>query len=210
MPYRYNFYAGGYYHIYNRGVEKRPIFRQEKDYFKLISIFSAYLSPQKDPTLKRHPVFDKEIELFCFSLMPNHFHLLLRQKANDSISRFMKCVWNAYSSYFNVNYERVGPIFQGRFKAKEVGNDAYLLDLSRYIHRNSIGLTDGAGKTRPLLEYRYSSYRHYLNLENMPFVHSEEILSFFNSSRPGFSYQNFVENDNENESLLKDFIFDET
>ncbi|MCL5676120.1 MAG: transposase [Patescibacteria group bacterium] len=211
MPYRYNFHENGYYHVYNRGVEKRPIFLDEADYNCLLSIFRAYLSPKKDPTFPGRFPFYKEIQILAFCLMPNHFHLLIKQLLADSLSRFMKCVWNTYLPYFNDKYQRVGPLFQGRFKGKEVENNDYLLGLTYYIHRNSLGLIEAQKKTRPsavLSDYPYSSYRHYLGLEKLPFVHNEEILAFFSQTNPALSYQNFVEDKETNLLLPQELTFE--
>ena len=150
------FISDSYYHLYNRGVEKRLIFQDEQDYSVFISYLKTYLVPKdlelinqtfsnpnsspkdKDKALKllRLNNFSKEIDLLVYCLMPNHFHLLVHQKSENSIDRFTNSIFTRYSMYFNKKYKRVGPLFQGLYKAVRVGSEEQLLWLSRYIHLN--------------------------------------------------------------------------
>ena len=113
------------YHVYNRGNRKNKIFLNVKDY-------QRFLRKLKEYTKK----FD--VSLVCYCLMPNHFHLLLVQKDESAITKFMLSLCTSYSKYFNIKHELVGRLFQARFRAKIVETDEYLLHLSRYIHLNSI------------------------------------------------------------------------
>lgn len=127
----------GYYHIYNRGVEKRKIFIDEQDYRVFLSYLKIYLLPKIDSTneivsnkngvdedqdktiseiYKLNNFFNK-IDLISYVLMPNHFHLELKQKNRKEIEFFMRSLITKYSKYFNKKYERVGPLFQSRYKA---------------------------------------------------------------------------------------------
>lgn len=198
----------GFYHIYNRGVEKRTIFNNYQDYKVFLKYLKQYLSPPPDlsniktsvsfqgTTFKgvpRQPKnFHKEIELYVFSLLPNHFHLLLKQSSRDSIHRFMKSLTLRYAVYYNKKYNRVGQLFQGRYKAILVTKDEYLLHLSRYIHLNPLE------NTRNLTE-SFSSYADYLGLRKTEWINTSFILSYFNNSvikelKKLNSYQKFVEN----------------
>ena len=97
-----------YYHIYNRGVEKRNVFREDIDYLVLLNYIKEALLPEPEippdtPLIKIKLVnhFDKNIELVAFCLMPNHYHLLLKQANKDSMEKFMRSVFTRYSMYFN-------------------------------------------------------------------------------------------------------------
>lgn len=201
------FIPHSYYHLYNRGVEKRTIFQDKQDYFIFLSYLKTYLLPKE--TNKLHSIllnpastskekasalkllrmnnFTDDITLLAFCLMPNHFHLLIKQVEANTIDRFMNSLMTRYSMYFNRKYKRVGPLFQGLYKAVLVTTDEQLLHLSRYIHRNP------ASKGSALQSYEYSSYPVYLEVQKIEWVKSENILAHFSKSRLN-SYQSFVEN----------------
>lgn len=172
----------GIYHIYNRGVEKRDIFLDEQDYKTFLYFLKQYLLDPNDPqkktreykgrTLVRRSFIDR-VELLAYCLMPNHFHLLIKQKGENDMTEFIKCLATSYSMYFNDKYKRVGSLFQGRYKAVLVENDDYLLHLSRYIHINP----DYKGRT--LAEYSWSSYQEYLGIRGTKWVKPEFILNIF-------------------------------
>lgn len=190
------------YHIYNRGVEKRKIFLDEQDYKVFLTCLKQYLSnPETEPkrqtlqgeTLQYHRSknYFEEIELLSFCLMPNHIHLLIKQKNKDSIKKFTQSLFTRYSIYFNRKYERSGPLFQGVYKATNVVNKDYLLDLTRYIHKNPL-------KYRRNLIESYSSYSTYLGLNNTVWVNKNIVLDYFNEStfikhKNIRSYKEFVE-----------------
>lgn len=176
----------GYYHIYNRGVNKNKIFLDSQDYSIFISYLKLYLDPLtgSDPRSLTH-----EVNLLTYCLMPNHFHLLIKQITKNAMIKLMRSVSTRYSMYFNTKYKRVGPLFQGKYKAVLITNDIYLLHLSRYIHLNP-----GSDPRR----YPYSSYSHYLGDKSISWIKSEEILNHFKTVRKisikdCFSYQSFVE-----------------
>src|SRR3989344_3689465 len=138
-----------FYHIINRGIEKRLIFRQQSDYLK----FLKYLYRCKTK-------FDWII--YCFCLMPNHFHLLI-QTQEDPLGSVMKSLQTAYGVYFNHKYERVGPVFSGRYKSIICQKDEYLLQVSKYIHLNPVK----AGLVKRPADYPYSSYKEYVDRANI-------------------------------------------
>jgi len=197
----------GFYHIYNRGVEKRVIFEDEQDYKVFLNYLKEYLSPPikmegrlKTFTLKgttfqgipHHPKnYFLKIELLAYCLMPNHFHLLIKQIEKGSMKDFMRSVATRYSMYFNKRYSRVGTLFQGIYKAVMIGDDNYLLHLSRYIHLNPSEYTND-------LPSAYSSYADYLGIRKTSWISTGEILSFFDKAKADFfkrtnSYKDFVE-----------------
>lgn len=166
------FVANEYYHIYNRGSEKRTIFQSPRDY-------NNFLTRTKEKAEKY------SIDILAYCLMPNHFHFLLKQVSDIPLTRFMNAIQLGHAKYFNTKYERIGPLFQGRFKAKLIDNKEYLLHLSAYIHRNPVNF---------LREYPYSSYREYINPEKRNVSKTDVILSYFSKTNSKLSYEDFVEN----------------
>lgn len=208
MPHRntIRFYAPkNYYHIYNRGVEKRRIFLDHEDYSTFEKIIISYLTPEDDDNIGipirytpywRSKLQESEIEIISYCLMPNHFHFLLKQNTENGITKFMRRISNSYVRYFNKKYERVGSLFQGKFKAVIVETESYLLHLSRYIHLNPLEIAPkNTNQYIWLRKYPYSSYSYYLNPIKDSWVKSEIIMSHFKSVKNDyFSYQSFVEN----------------
>ena len=180
-----NFYEGGYYHIFNRGVEKRNIFMDAQDYNIFMYYLFVYLKPLKE-VLARYPdlpirLYNKnlnsQVDLLSYCLMPNHFHLLIRQVSLDGITRLLKQLTNAYTFYFNNKYKRVGGLVQGRFKAVEIFNDDLLLHVSRYIHLNPV-VAEIANDPE---EYKWSSYHEYVTRYYL--CETRTVLQIFGSVR---------------------------
>lgn len=185
-----------HYHVYNRGVEKRVIFTDPQDYEVFLHFLKFYLSPKNEalthpleniemsPNLKPQkprPLVNlhKEVELVAYCLMPNHFHLLIKQITRDGITKLMRALSTSYTMYFNKKYKRVGTLFQGKYKAALIGKDSYLLHLSRYIHLNPIGTGSDP------VQWPYSSYQYYLGYKKADWVKPEIVLKFF--ERPDWS-----------------------
>ncbi|MDO8638825.1 MAG: transposase [Candidatus Daviesbacteria bacterium] len=210
-----------YYHIYNRGVEKRLIFQDKQDYTVFLSYLETYLIPKNEELLTQQlfdPLLDarekdkiskllklnnfaNEITLLAYCLMPNHFHFLIKQKSADSMDKFMNSLGTRYTMYFNKKYERVGSLYQDVYKAVTVFTDEQLLNVSHYIHTNPI-------KNIPISKFKKlasqgdaleayfsqpSSYPEYLGQRKTEWVHPEEILNFFDKEHPNYSYQKFIE-----------------
>jgi putative transposase len=194
------------YHLYNRGVEKRVIFLDKQDYNVFLSYLRFYLSPRlkgltpKVPPSHQLKNYHDQISLLAFCLMPNHYHLLVHQRKANAISCFMRSLCTKYSMYFNKKYERVGGLFQGRYKAVEATSDEQLLYLSKYIHLNPTSLTgtDPAGLTgsvpvKSIFEYRYSSLKYYLTYLKKPWFDPNSVLTLFSQINPDYSYQEYIE-----------------
>jgi putative transposase len=184
-----------FYHIYNRGVEGRSIFCDDQDYRIFLSYIKRYLTRitrNEVPPRWRSDVVDK-LQLVSYCLMPNHFHLLVKQKTSDGMTIFMKALMNSYVRYFNQKYKRVGGLFQGVFKAVEIAEETYLLHLTRYIHLNPLDL-EGINFSR--LEDYFCSYGEYIGKRNTSWIHTKEIISMFGSKLAGIesfsSYKDFV------------------
>lgn len=200
----------GYYHIYNRGVEKRVIFLDQQDYSVFLSYLKEYLLPKKEKELherlsdpqissvERNKVlkslhlnnFSQEITLLAYCLMPNHFHFFVKQKSINAIDKFMNSLATRYTMYFNRKYKRVGSLCQDVYKAVLISNEAQFLHLSRYIHKQALNLG-----SQPC------SYPEYMGLRRTLWVKPDEILNYFSRTNPSLSYQNFVAQSEENERL---------
>jgi len=202
----------GFYHVYNRGVEKRNIFLDEQDYKVFLSYLKLYLTSKDDSInliKKRSDLSDDQknekisklmalknyfnkIELLCYVLMPNHFHLEIRQKNKTNIEDFMRSIITKYSKYFNKRYDRVGPLFQGRYNAVLITNKKYLLHLGRYIHLNPQEII---ANKQSLSSYPWSSYQAYINHLSVSWLNKNYFFSDFEKNK-GFSfnsYKGFVE-----------------
>lgn len=196
-----------YYHIYNRGVAKLPIFLDEQDYKVFLSHLKLYLSaPDKnDKTFPSHKLknYSGKIKLLAYCLMPNHFHFFVWQKEIDNITGFMRSLMIKYSLYFNKKYHRVGPVFQGKFKAVMVTGEPQFIFLSKYIHRNPYT------SSSELEVFPYSSYRNYLGIISQVWVDPSEILSYFSQTKLANSYKTFVEELDERDlPTIKDLMLD--
>lgn len=199
------------YHIYNRGVEKREIFTDDKDRFRFIhdlfefndenavSNVSYYFNTNTKSMEVEPQYLNRErkprkllIEILVFTLMLNHFHLILRQKRKDGIVKFMQKLGTGYTMYFNKKYERVGSLFQGRFKAVLVNQESHFIHLPFYIHTNPLDLKIYRGSTsidwqrqmRFLENYRWSSFLDYIGKKNFPSVTCRRFfLEFFGGEK---------------------------
>lgn len=203
----------GYYHLYNRGVEKREIFSDERDYKTFLYFLKNYLSftPKPENPLDKwqRRSLSKEVDLLVYCLMPNHFHFLVKQKSERGITKFMRALCANYVMYFNQRYQRQGGLFQSAYKAVLVETDEQLLHLSRYIHLNPLELLQ---KHQGPEDYSYSSYRDYMDKRKTKWLETETILGYFkNARRSGLkdflSYQSFVESysDEQGEFTLRNF-----
>jgi len=182
MSRNFNFEIKEYYHCYGRGTDKRKVFLSKKDYQRFIallfvcnSVDTIHLSDHSEKSFDDLFLLEREntlVDIGAYCLMPNHFHLLLREKSENGISLFMQKLITAYTMYFNKKNERSGALFESRFKARHVNIDKYLKYLFSYIHLNPVKLInpewrkDGIkniNETKKFLEkYDYSSYLDYL------------------------------------------------
>ncbi|MBP9670107.1 transposase [Candidatus Woesebacteria bacterium] len=208
----------GFYHIYNRGVEKRDVFLDDDDYKKFLSYLKVYLDKPnlQGLTLKAEDGktippsrvlrnFNGEIDLQAYCLMPNHFHFLIHQHDERSIASFMQALITKYSMYFNKKYKRVGGLFQGRYKTVRIVSEEQYTYVSKYIHRNPIDLPSGSDP-EGLMKYKYSSYGNYLGLFKQSWVKTEDILSYFSKTSPRNTYQAFVEETGDISMIYKEMI----
>ena len=200
MAQRPPFTNGEFYHIYNRGVEKRKIFLDKKDYFRFLHDLFEFNDADETLNLNYYyygsptTIVERRprkllVDVLAFALMPNHYHLLLRQRRENGISKFLQKLAGGYTRYFNEKRERSGVLFQGKFKAKHINDDRYLRHLLLYLHTNPVdifqknwkraGITHAARALRFLERYRWSSYPDYLGIKNFPSVINLELVDEF-------------------------------
>ena len=196
------------YHIYNRGVEKRKTFLDNQDHLRFIhDLFefnneepttislNYHFSKSKTqslevglPKINRRKPRKLIIDLLAFCLMPNHFHLIIQQRVENGVTNFMRKLGTGYTNYFNKKHERVGPLFQGKFKSTSISKEGHLLYLPHYIHFNPLDLhmpewrdkkiTNNNQALSYLKSYRWSSLLDYMNVKNFPSITSR---SFYRS-----------------------------
>ncbi len=170
-----------FYHIYNRGNSKQTIFHDRKDYERFLKLLflSNDSNKFKIQSFKDKNIFettetqDRLVSIGSYCLMPNHFHILITQTENGSISKFMQKVSTGYSMYYNQKYKRTGTLFEGKFKSVHINNDSYLKYIFSYIHLNPIkiiqndwkevGIKNLDGALDYLNKYHYSSYLDFKN-----------------------------------------------
>ncbi|CAN5384309.1 hypothetical protein BH10PAT3_BH10PAT3_2720 [soil metagenome] len=171
-----------YYHIYNRGVEKRNIFLDKQDYVVFLSYIKRHLGIAvvvNQQNAHAYPNYHQYLKLLAFCLMPNHFHMLIYQDLDETaITRLIRSVCTAYTMYFNKKYKRVGHLFQGRFKASRISSDAYVQHISRYIHMNP----------NNYMNYKWSSLPYYLSKQSVDWVDPTLIINMFNSKEEYFLF----------------------
>lgn len=195
------------YHLYNRGVDKRSIFLNDSYFSRFTSLLKHYLrfdypyslllqrrrkcEDVKSLALKleRHRWERPLVDILSFCLLPNHFHLQVKQLVENGISTFMHRLGTSYTNYFNIRNERVGRLFQGPFKSVRVENEGQFLCLNRYIHVNPIAADLASIKN--LTAWRWSSLSEYVGKckDGARICNTKEIFNYFKDTA---SYLDFV------------------
>ena len=172
-----------FYHIYNRGAHKQPIFNDDQDFTVFLSLLKRILGKdQQSDKFGRHYLhLRSEVSIVTYCLMPNHFHLLCFNKSQMGIEKLLRSITTSYSMYYNRKYNHSGHVFEGIYKASLIESDQYLQHITRYIHRNP----------KHYAEYNYSSYQSLVKKLNVPWVDSETFWSTFEGSAE--EYIKFVE-----------------
>lgn len=192
------------YHVFNRGLEKRPVFTDVREFSRVILTLDFYRF--KNPFLRLSKVLlleksirekfwrdlretgRKRVEIISYCFMPNHFHFLLRQKENGGISKFVSDFTNSYTRYFNTKHNRrIGPIFQGGFNAVRIEDDEQLLQVVRYICINPA--VSFMVKQEDIDKYPWSSLPESLGNLEREIVQEKEVLSYFKSRE---SFKKFI------------------
>ncbi len=208
------------YHIYNRGNDKRPIFLDNSDYIRFLFLIIFFQSPSVpfynishhvahyvkhrvfniDLQIRIRIVKERAVELISFTLMPNHFHILLLEKDKGGISRYMQRILDAYTKYWNTKHQKSGHLFQGPFGAKYIETNEQLLYTSAYIHRNQHELSKWHGKEAL---FPWSSYYDYVEKNRWgKLLSTERLLEQFPTTT---AYREFVDT-----STAKDNTGEET
>ena len=197
-----NLVSGEIYHIYNRGVDKRDIFMDDEDRFRFIhdlfefndenavSNLGIHLNTNKTkevglPYINRKPR-KVLVEILAFCMMDNHYHMIVRQKAENGITEFMRKLGTGYTNYFNQKYERTGALFQGRFKSVCIKSNAHLMYLPIYIHLNPLDFKFHTWREKKIKNYkeaiefldsyRWSSYMDYTGQKNFPSLIKKDFI----------------------------------
>ncbi|MDP2886695.1 MAG: transposase [Ignavibacteria bacterium] len=166
------FEKGEYYHVYNRGCNKEDIFRDKENYVYLLRLMEKGLE-----------TYDATLAAYC--LMPNHYHLLLRQDSETPISEFIQDIFNRYVKGFNAWCGRSGTLFEERFKAKHIDNEDYLMHLCRYIHLNPLR----AGLVKSIEDWGFSDYLEWIGKRPIRFADPGIIRASFRTPE---AYVRFV------------------
>jgi putative transposase len=153
-------YSDKYYHIYNRGNNKDLIFFEDDNYLYFLNQFKKHVSPF--------------CNTYAYCLMPNHFHFFIKVIDEDSFEKGIKNFFISYSKSINKKYNRVGGLFQGRFKASEITSDSYYTTIISYIHQNPVI----AGLVEKMEDYKYSSYLAYIS-DKKTLINKSEILEWY-------------------------------
>jgi putative transposase len=202
------------YHIYNRSIAKEQIFTSLSQLNHMFETIDYYRYPQilrysefRKLTNEAKQIYQYNmeqknplVEIFTFSFMPNHFHILLRQTEENGIKQFISILQNSYAKYFNTRYHRQGGLFQSPFQARWIETDEQFIHVSRYIHLNHV--TSYIIPIEKLANYQYSSYSSYLGISNTTWLNSKPILGFFSSTE---KYKQFVEDQVDYQRTLAKF-----
>ncbi len=161
-----------YYHIYNRGARQLTIFREQTNYLFIIDKIQKYRKTN-------------DVAVIAYCLMPNHYHLLLRQDGNDPAGNVPQSVFNSYSKAYNLKYSHSGTLFEGRFRAKAIQTKSHLLHLCRYIHGNPVK----DGLVADPAEWPYSNYLEWIGERKGTLVDREFIENQFDNAE---EYKKFL------------------
>ena len=172
MPKRVPFVQGGYYHIYNRGAGRQPIFAEERNYAYLLRLLKEVSA-------------ECEVTVVAYCLLPNHYHWLLRQEGETAAGRVPARVFGSYTQAFNRAYQRTGTLFEGPYKALAVETDSYLMTLCSYIHLNAVH----HGLVRRPEQWAYSNYLEWIEERPGTLVDRELVRDYFATPQ---AYRDFV------------------
>ena len=210
------FVNNGIYHIFNKTTDKSKIFTVDLHASLFQELLKYYRSTKSNIRYSHFKELESEmfeyhkkqilikkyhlVEIYCFCIMPTHFHLLLKQKVKNGVSYFMSKVINSFTRYYNIKYEHYGQLFLSPFRAVAVRTFEQFIHVSRYIHLNpySSGIVTDISK---LLDYPYSSFSIYQNNKKDKFIEKSFLLKMFNNN---FSqYKEFVINNAEYQKSLE-------
>ncbi|MEK7192661.1 MAG: transposase [Patescibacteria group bacterium] len=209
MQRKFEFSVDEYYHIFNRGTDKRIIFVDDYDreYFITLLYLCNSARPIDSREIKKAGdpfLFERGGRLVfigAWCLIPNHFHLLVKEAIEGGVSKFILKIGTAYSSYFNRRHGRSGHLFQGPFQARHVADDRYLEYLYAYIHINSVdlylpgwkekGFKDSKASMKFMEKYPFSSYSDYRGVDRVwgKILDQQQFPDYFSEEN---SFENLV------------------
>lgn len=191
------------YHLINRGTDSRIIFKNTQDYERFLltllecnNVNNLYNVKHRNRRHNKETINTKEIqrfvEILCISLLPNHFHIVVKQLVDGGISKLMQRVGNSYTKYFNIKNSRKGSLFMSRYKSVHVNTDTQIRHLITYVHANPLDLItpewrngeiQNHKKAKEFLEnYKWSSYLFYSKgngLDLISQIISREMVDIF-------------------------------
>jgi len=208
MTLKRNFAENEYYHIYNRGAFKQTLFRDKGDYirflFSIIHNQSPILFPNPHRLVKQFSptegfalpadetndiMLNRFVELTTFCIMPNHYHLIVKEVVEGGISRYLQRIGDGYTRYFNIRYQTSGCVFQDTFQSRHIADNNYLLYLSAYIHRNPRELKQWKNKE---FEYPWSSLQDFTEGNRWGGLLMSDIIADQFDATSNSNYKDFV------------------
>lgn len=208
-----------HYHLCSRGLDREQLFKDDRDYIRFLFLMLYYQSPLKlnntsyyvscylkkerfclNELKLKELAKRRQLEVVSFALMPNHFHILIKNIEEHAASAYMQRVLMAYGKYYNEKYKRVGHVFDGPYKCTHIENNKQLLHVSCYIHKNPIDIKDYSFNYE---SYPYSSYQDYIGNNRWDeLLKPNIVLSQFKSPS---NYKDFVStNPTKEEDLMLD------
>lgn len=186
------FSRGCHYHVYNRGSNRQLIFRERENYLFLLKRFGKH-------------ALEMSITVVAYCLMPNHYHFLLRQDGDVSISDLMQAIFNSYSKAFNKMYKRSGTLFEGPFKSIHVDKENYLIHLCRYIHRNPLE----AGLVNNLEVWPFSNYLEWVGGRDGKLVDRDFLNAYFRTAEDYIEFVKDLDDAERVKPKIKKYLFEE-
>ncbi|MEK7613251.1 MAG: transposase [Patescibacteria group bacterium] len=199
---------GEYYHIYNRGAFKQNLFKDSRDYARflfyilygqspvlfnhvtrLVKTFNASEGFAVPPAETNDVIQNRGVELTAFCVMPNHYHLVVKEIQEGGIAYYLQRIGTGYTKYFNTKYETSGRIFESAYKARHVGDNNYLLYLSTYIHRNPRELKQWKDKE---FHYPWSSLQDFTEGNRWGGLLMSDIIADQFDTTSNSNYKDFV------------------
>lgn len=189
------FANGEYYHIYNRGVDKRAVVSDKYDAQRFLESMTIFNTEDPVGSIYEHSFIDNNdihvrkplVSIVCYCLNPNHYHMLVCQRCERGVEKFMHKLSTGYTCYFNQKYKRTGSLFQGPYKAIHIDSNEYLLHLSAYVNLN-YKIHQLGGLAAKLVR---SSWEEYCGDSKNNFCRKDIILKQFTNS---LEYITFAKN----------------
>ena len=213
MPSRRDIFVNnGIYHIYSKTIDRKLVFEEKNLCFEFLNTvnyyksatnlrFSKYKEALNEKIIKlEKKIIKPRVQILSNCLMPNHYHLQIKQLIDNGIIRFMADVLNSFTRYYNSKNKRKGPIFLTPFRSRQIVSDEQLIHTSRYIHLNpfSAGIVN---TYEDLIDYPYSSFKEYVEKNEEGICNTDEILNMFGGDR--LRYKEFVLNNAEHQRTLE-------